>query len=1144
MKYNHHILGTTSFNQKKLKPSSLLGKFTFYFLLFFSLGFVSEMKAQDPGTEIPLNLPEIIPQSPEVASIMKYGNLPVDFSTGQIRHDIPIKTITVDGYSLPISLSYSYSGFKVEEIPGRMGVGWTLNAGGLVGIQLRGREDFSTNGYNGSNKIGLNYVVPFIKNTLTGSNREAFVSAIAKNIWDGEPDKFSFKMGNESCSFYFNEHEEPVVLPYKNYKIELLDKGTLKIKITNDSGVEFYFNDAVESTTHDASEGNSVIHYLSARYISKIKLPSSREINFEYENYNYEIESISQLDRRTTSTSVQTNLQSCTDLNIYNTTSYNLTYIGGSLIKRIVYPDGEIIFDRESTSLNSNKSVKEIRILDSNQQLVEKFNFQYSNSESTGKYFFLNKVIRSGKPGSSLLNVYEFEYHAGIPTYGQDLLYTQDIWGYYNSNSTGKLLPLSNYSNRHPDFTKTLSGALKKISYPTGGYSEIFYESNMANYENREFYNTLPVVSGKINVGGIRVKSTKDFVAQNSQAYVETTYNYIKSDGTSSAVISGTPSLIRNFQMWLRDSFGGSEGMIFATQTCNMTDAVGSSTTPLSVLSGLPVMYERVEKVQSGNGKEIYEFNIAGSIGGVGFPYAPIEDFSYANGKETKREIKDQSNNLISQSTSSYNTVQYYDPNYFSDLTKTEGRIFALKAGLSKANNTVFDENDYFFETYYERSKDFVLTQTIDKSFSGQNALTTSQNYSYDNVTGYLRNLEKIDFNNKKQTLVFYYAFDVVGLGSLPGGNISSQNLSAYQKLNEQNQISQPIQIDEFGNTGNVLSRKRIIFKDWKPNKDNSMRIVKPEIIKYLKGSNVFEDRLKYHAYDSYGNPLEVSQNLGSHTSYLWGYDEQYPVAKVENATYSQLIGTGIILTTVNNSSTTDVNMRTELNKLRNLTGSYATTYTYDPLIGMTSMTDPSGYTTFYDYDNSNRLKYVKNKDSKVLKSYDYHYKTEITQYTVSSTTNGNGNVNLSATLVNEGESVTVTVTPNSGYQISSIKVNGVSRSISTSFVLSNITSNTVVDVQFSVVASTLTVSPTSMNFNFLGSDWNVSVTASGSWTVTKSTSWITISATSGSGNGSFTIRPLKNYGPPRTGTVTVTQGSTSRIIYISQSEDPEGGMQ
>ena len=146
--------------------------------------------------------------------------------------------------------------------------------------------------------------------------------------------------------------------------------------------------------------------------------------------------------------------------------------------------------------------------------------------------------------------------------------------------------------------------------------------------------------------------------------------------------------------------------------------------------------------------------------------------------------------------------------------------------------------------------------------------------------------------------------------------------------------------------------------------------------------------------------------------------------------------------------------------------------------------------------------------------------------------------------MVNEGESVTVTVTPNSGYQISSIKVNGVSRSISTSFVLSNITSNTVVDVQFSAVAATLSVSPTSLNFLWTDGPATISVTASGSWTVTKSTSWITISATSGSGNGSFTVKPTRNSGPDRTGTVTVTQGAITKTISVRQFANPDGGLQ
>lgn len=51
------------------------------------------------------------------------------------------------------------------------------------------------------------------------------------------------------------------------------------------------------------------------------------------------------------------------------------------------------------------------------------------------------------------------------------------------------------------------------------------------------------------------------------------------------------------------------------------------------------------------------------------------------------------------------------------------------------------------------------------------------------------------------------------------------------------------------------------------------------------------------------------------------------------------------------------------------------TTCTYKPLVGMTSMTDGKGITTYYDYDTLQRLKEVKDADGNIIKSYDYHYK-------------------------------------------------------------------------------------------------------------------------------------------------------------------------
>jgi len=51
------------------------------------------------------------------------------------------------------------------------------------------------------------------------------------------------------------------------------------------------------------------------------------------------------------------------------------------------------------------------------------------------------------------------------------------------------------------------------------------------------------------------------------------------------------------------------------------------------------------------------------------------------------------------------------------------------------------------------------------------------------------------------------------------------------------------------------------------------------------------------------------------------------------------------------------------------------TTYTYKPLVGMTSMTDAKGLTTFYDYDSFGRLKFIRDQEGNIIKQMDYHYK-------------------------------------------------------------------------------------------------------------------------------------------------------------------------
>lgn len=54
--------------------------------------------------------------------------------------------------------------------------------------------------------------------------------------------------------------------------------------------------------------------------------------------------------------------------------------------------------------------------------------------------------------------------------------------------------------------------------------------------------------------------------------------------------------------------------------------------------------------------------------------------------------------------------------------------------------------------------------------------------------------------------------------------------------------------------------------------------------------------------------------------------------------------------------------------------GAQMTTYTYSPLIGVTSSTDAKGLTTYYEYDGLGRLQNIKDQNGNIVKNYDYHY--------------------------------------------------------------------------------------------------------------------------------------------------------------------------
>ena len=148
-----------------------------------------------------------------------------------------------------------------------------------------------------------------------------------------------------------------------------------------------------------------------------------------------------------------------------------------------------------------------------------------------------------------------------------------------------------------------------------------------------------------------------------------------------------------------------------------------------------------------------------------------------------------------------------------------------------------------------------------------------------------------------------------------------------------------------------------------------------PQRIETLKGANALENRLEYKQYDEYSNPLEVQQESGIPITYIWGYNKTQPIAKIENATYAEVQQYEANLQTLSNG-TNEANLLTALDNLRTaLPNAMVTTYTYKPLVGISTVTDPKGYKMTYHYDSFNRLQFVKDQEGNILSENEYHYK-------------------------------------------------------------------------------------------------------------------------------------------------------------------------
>lgn len=456
-------------------------------------------------------VPKVIPPSPDAAALGKYGEIPVGKYTGSASITVPIYTIKTGGIEIPISLSYQGGGIKVEELPGWTGLGWSLNAGGVIAISTVGIPDFTPN--YGFLKHGYDFLT-FA--SLSESNKKAMWALIDNRTLDTDLDNYFYNINGQSGKFLIDKTTmKAVSIPKNNLRIKLPDSTNNRWEITDAQGNKYIFGIEETLTAEEASHQHSSS---SSYYLTKIITAKNEEINFHYQDYT------NIYYTRNSGVKEYHGAQSSSDCQTYMTLqnyteNYTLNEIQGQRLSYISWKSGKIMFIKSGAireDIPDDYYLDEIRLLTADSVLIKKFDLSYGYFGSSGSY---SSTFTDLLPGGRLqlqsvreintvgdtLKPYTFTYFDELPYFFSR---GQDLWGYYNgADGNPNLLPITSATKGDAyrianDYSR--AGSIQTVTYPTGGVTEFFYESNEALIPVSKYYDTeIPVYGLTVTPGTI-----------------------------------------------------------------------------------------------------------------------------------------------------------------------------------------------------------------------------------------------------------------------------------------------------------------------------------------------------------------------------------------------------------------------------------------------------------------------------------------------------------------------------------------------------------------------------------------------------------------------------------------------------------------
>lgn len=472
---------------------------------------------------------KLIPASPNAASLGLYGAIPVGHYTGTPNISIPIYEIDLDGKKFPISLSYHASGIRVSQEASSVGLGWTLNAGGIISKSQRGLDDFNpensaNNGYYKDNKFPTNIgadnypIMP-----INYENYRGYVEGSS----DPEPDIFYFNFGNYSGRMFFKKGDPNGVIMDKKDYVSIIysvsPNGNMFTAYDAD-GYAYYFGKRETTQTYSVvipdntnpphleytrqtprifTNPDNFTPNISAWCLDSIVSPLKNKIAFSYTAENICTPTMVSED---TNLRIKMIIEGHEPINYpaqLRNFIYSYSKITQQRISSISFNGGTITFGGDKrvdldydAGINEPKRINKITVKNTiNSTIIKDVNLNHSYLGNQSSYLNCRLLLDNIKElsGSTSASTHIFSYNKNeLPA--KNSLET-DYWGFYNkgelqnpANTTFYTIPsvptsLKPFFGRNKASNPAVmqNGILTSIQYPTGGTSGFTYETHQFN---------------------------------------------------------------------------------------------------------------------------------------------------------------------------------------------------------------------------------------------------------------------------------------------------------------------------------------------------------------------------------------------------------------------------------------------------------------------------------------------------------------------------------------------------------------------------------------------------------------------------------------------------------------------------------------